>query len=106
MKEEDNNNNEYYIFIGMILFFLIVGIYIIFNLVFNRSPFDILGNFINVPVEEPAKIENVELKRDIFTKEKFKELELSNNYKFDINGLVVGGKNPFVIKPLNAKEKK
>lgn len=110
MKEENNKNNssdsEYFIFIGMILFFLIVGVYIIFNLATNRSPFDILGNFINVPVEEPAKIENVELKKDIFVKEEFKELELSSNYEFSSDGLAVGGKNPFMIKPMSSREKK
>jgi hypothetical protein len=105
MKEE-NNNNEYFILVGMILFFLLGGLYFIFNLLFSHSYFSILGNFINTPVEEPVKIENVELNGDIFAKEKFKELELSNNYKFDGSSLIVGGKNPFVIKPLGAREKK
>lgn len=104
MKEE-NDSREYYIFIGIVLFFLLGGFYFVFNLIFSQSHVSVLGNFINTPVKEPVKIENVELDEDIFVTAKFKELELSNNYKFDSSSLVVGGKNPFMVKSSGSKEK-
>jgi len=105
MNQEDDNN-QYFVFVGMLLFFIFGGLYFVVNLFFNSSDFSIFGNLINTVVEEPVKIENVRLNEEIFVEDKFKELELSSAYQFNPNALVVGGRNPFVVKPVNPNEKK
>lgn len=102
-----NNNNTYFVFVGVISFFLLSGLYLVSDFIFKNSHFGIFNNILGNSVTEPEAIKAVNLNTDLFAEEEFKELRLSEGYKFDVNRLVIEKRNPFIVRVSNAgKEQK
>lgn len=80
---------------GMIVFFILVGLYFIVGLVFDETHLGIFDGFSADAPIVPAIIKSVNLDADLLADDKYKALELSEGYVFDINALAVGKNNPF-----------
>lgn len=100
---QETNDGKYYVLVGILVFFLFAGFYFIFDLAFGSKHLGIFSDFLNTSIDPPVSIKPVSLDTDIFAKENFGELKLSEGYKFDVNNLATTKRNPFILKTSSAE---
>lgn len=92
-QEED----KYHIFLAMLVFFLLAGLFVFINLLSNKDFFDAFNGFFDAKIENQTEIKKVNFDQSIFAQPNFTELQSSEAYKFDESSLVKGKGELFEI---------